>query len=571
MSRLESLRSASSLSDLATLLKFRPSGVSYILYKRTPAENYKTFTIPKRTGGSRTIEAPIEGLKVLQRRLSDLLQDCIDEIQEGNQRVDRIAHGFVRKKSIITNAHQHRRRRWVFNIDLEDFFASINFGRIRGFLMKNRDFELPESVATVAAQIACHNNSLPQGSPCSPVLSNLIGHVMDVRLVRLASNAGCNYTRYVDDLTFSTNKAQFPTEIATLANTNDESVQTWEPSADLRGVIHRCGFRINTQKTRLMYRFSRQEVTGLVVNEKINVRREYRRSVRAMVHSLTATGGFKTHDMPFRRGRSEMGERPGTLDELRGMLGFINSIDNRHACTKEQRRSKQKVYRAFLMYSVFHVAERPVIVCEGKTDNVYLKHAIRSLSADFPELADVTSDAKIPLKVRLYRYAQSGSGGILGLNAGGSSALAGFVATYGTSTKGFTQGVPKSPVVIVYDNDGGAKPIRKAIKSSYGVTVEDTPFTHVFRNLYAVATPGLNSKIEDLFSDAVMKTTIGGKTFNPDRDDFDKRKHYGKAVFARRVVAARAAQIDFAQFRPLLGGIVDAIQHFRHLDRQKVS
>ena len=78
--------------------------------------------------------------------------------------------------------------------------------------MKNRDFGLHERVATVVAQIACHDNSLPQGSPCSPVLSNLIGHVMDIRVVRLASKAGCIYSRYADDLTFSTNRAQFPSK-----------------------------------------------------------------------------------------------------------------------------------------------------------------------------------------------------------------------------------------------------------------------------------------------------------------------------------------------------------------------
>ena len=124
MSKIASLRSATSLSELAALLRLKPSHVSYILYIRDPAAKYNAFQIPKRSGDYRTIHAPTEGLKVLQRRLSDLLQDCIDEIQGHNQHADRIAHGFVRKKSIVTNAQQHRRRRWVFNIDLEAFFPS---------------------------------------------------------------------------------------------------------------------------------------------------------------------------------------------------------------------------------------------------------------------------------------------------------------------------------------------------------------------------------------------------------------------------------------------------------------
>src|SRR6202158_1250584 len=214
MSRLATLKTATSLSDVAKLLDFKPKAVSYILYKQPEATKYKIFQIPKRNGGQRTIKAPIDALKLLQHRLSDLLQDCVDDINTANQRKDRTAHGFKRKRSIITNARQHRHRRWVFNIDLEEFFPSINFGRVRGFLLKNRDFALHEAVATVIAQIACHDNSLPQGSPCSPVVSNLVSHLLDMRLSKAASSVGCTYSRYADDLTFSTNNKEFPTKIA---------------------------------------------------------------------------------------------------------------------------------------------------------------------------------------------------------------------------------------------------------------------------------------------------------------------------------------------------------------------
>jgi RNA-directed DNA polymerase len=142
MSRLASLKAATSLGDVAKLLGFKPKAVSYILYKQQAGQKYRAFQIPKRSGEPRTIQAPVDSLKLLQSRLSDLLQDCVDEINAARQLKDRTAHGFKRKRSIISNARQHRHRRWVLNVDLEDFFPSINFGRVRGFFLKNRDFEL---------------------------------------------------------------------------------------------------------------------------------------------------------------------------------------------------------------------------------------------------------------------------------------------------------------------------------------------------------------------------------------------------------------------------------------------
>jgi hypothetical protein len=180
----------------------------------------------------------------------------LDEINSIHKRKDRVAHGFKRGRSIITNAQQHRHRRWVFNLDLKDFFPSINFGRVRGFFLKNRDFALQSRVATVIAQIACHGDSLPQGSPCSPVISNLVANVLDMRLVKLASESGCTYSRYADDLTFSTNKKNFPPDIALLAKTKPGQNHKWIPGSALKKVIQRTGYRINSRKNRMMYRHS---------------------------------------------------------------------------------------------------------------------------------------------------------------------------------------------------------------------------------------------------------------------------------------------------------------------------
>jgi RNA-directed DNA polymerase len=160
MARLDNLKNAQSLSDLAKLLGFTPKGLSYTLYKIPEDQKYNKFQIPKKTGGMRNISAPKGQLKLLQRRLADLLYDCRDELNRKYPRRP-ISHGFRRSQSIITNAYPHRHRRFVLNVDLKDYFPAFNFGRVRGFFIKNRDFSLNAKVATLIAQIACFENSLP--------------------------------------------------------------------------------------------------------------------------------------------------------------------------------------------------------------------------------------------------------------------------------------------------------------------------------------------------------------------------------------------------------------------------
>jgi RNA-directed DNA polymerase len=244
---LNLLKSAQSLSDLALLLDFTPSGLSYILYKTPTVTKYITFEIPKKSGGTRLIRAPQGALKFLQHNLANLLYDCRAELQAEKPR-RQISHGFRRKQSIFSNARGHKNRRYVLNLDILDFFPTFNFGRVRGFFIKDKEYAVPEKVATVIAQIACHENSLPQGSPCSPIIADMIAHILDVRLVQLAKAHKTTYSRYADDLTFSTNQKAFPEE---LAAREDGAGSEWKLGKALVSAIEGSGFAINPSKTRM--------------------------------------------------------------------------------------------------------------------------------------------------------------------------------------------------------------------------------------------------------------------------------------------------------------------------------
>jgi S1-C subfamily serine protease len=230
-------------------------------------------------------------------------------------------HGFAIGRGITTNAEAHVRQNHVLNIDLEDFFGSINFGRVRGIFLAE-PFKLPTSVATLLAQICCHENKLPQGAPTSPIISNMICGRMDSQLKAFANQNGCFYTRYADDITFSTRQRIFPTELATLGETEEQ--RTVVPSSGLTDLIEKNGFKINKSKTRLLSRSDRQDVTGLTVNRFVNVDRRYIRNIRGAIHAWQ-THGFDQAQQKFKT--TYGGVKGGQLDRtLYGRIQFVGSV-----------------------------------------------------------------------------------------------------------------------------------------------------------------------------------------------------------------------------------------------------
>jgi len=244
-----------------------------------PSPKYRTFLLPKKLGGSRTIQAPKKRLKELQKRVLQFLQE-----KSPNPKPS--VHGFTKNRSVLTNAKEHLNKTFVFNVDLKDFFPSINFGRVKG-LLQTRPFEYPPQVASVVAHICCKDGALPQGAPTSPLISNLICRRLDNELQALAKECRARYTRYCDDLTFSftVKKADFlPPEIVRL------EAGIAHVGGKLISIIENNGFVVNLDKVSLSNRSQRMKVTGVTVNEQPNVPRVFIHQIRGMLHAWEKHG-----------------------------------------------------------------------------------------------------------------------------------------------------------------------------------------------------------------------------------------------------------------------------------------
>jgi RNA-directed DNA polymerase len=265
---------------VANFLEVPYGQLLFLLYKKTETEQYYSFQIRKKSGGLRTIQKPCKGIDIIQRKLKPFF--------DKTYRIKAPVHGFVRGKSIITNAAMHKRQRYVLNIDLKDFYGTVNFGRVRGLLM-SKPFGMGPKAASVVAQALCFQNKLPQGACTSPVVSNLIAADLDRRLVKLSNRYHCKYTRYADDITFSTNKSSFPEPLAYYDGKNPITNGTVLGKI-LEDTVEEAGFKVNHKKVRLQIPYVRQEVTGLTVNEFPNVKRSFIRQIGSMTYAWKKYG-----------------------------------------------------------------------------------------------------------------------------------------------------------------------------------------------------------------------------------------------------------------------------------------
>jgi len=312
-----SLRSLVTRADLAKALNIPHSRLIFWVYRINRDSQYTRFAIPKKTGGAREISAPTLKLKLIQKAIANLLTQAY--------KPKTAVHGFLSRRSILTNATSHVRARYVLNFDIADFFPSITFPRIRGLLLK-KPYGLHPTIATTIAQICTYKGGLPQGAPTSPIVSNMICAKLDSDLAHFARRWGAYYTRYADDITFSLQAKGFPKGLA-ISGTNPRDVLL---TPELRAVIENNGFKLNDPKTRLQRTYGRQVVTGLVVNKFPNVPRRYMHAIRGMLHAWD-TFGLADAERVFiakhsRRTRYPGAPQPSFLANLEGRISYLRMI-----------------------------------------------------------------------------------------------------------------------------------------------------------------------------------------------------------------------------------------------------
>ncbi len=341
------LKSFKTIKELSTALnrKHRDEFL-FIAYGTNPSNRYKLFKIPKKSSGLLSICAPNKALLNLQREILALLQN--DYYPKA------VVHGFVNGKdrSIKSNAESHICKKWVLNIDLKDYFETIHFGRIKGRLISS-PYNYPPDIAQFIAHISCfekitdtegkkHKTSvLMQGSALSPILANIVSDKLDAELFRFCNQLGCTYTRYADDITISSDRSKFPAKIGT--SKNNEDLKSFNLSETFQEIFENNGFNINHTKTRLRGRSFQQEVTGLVVNEKLNVKRKFVRNVRAMLHDWEANGLDAATSRHFDEKRPTRGRLPqqevrkfewvvhGKIEHIRNIKGPTDQVFRRLA------------------------------------------------------------------------------------------------------------------------------------------------------------------------------------------------------------------------------------------------
>jgi RNA-directed DNA polymerase len=270
---------------------------------------YKNYAIRKKRGGTRQIFAPNKHLKSIQKQLNYFLQAYYLWIKPEE------VHGFVVNPhylgthcNIVENAKGHVNKKYVLNIDLKDFFPSISSPQVKE-IFASTFFNFNDQISTALALLTTYEGKLPIGAPTSPVISNFICYQLDNDLIDFSKKNNLTFTRYADDLTFSSD----------FLISNDNIL-------DLVNLIKKNHFEINEKKVRLRTAHRKQTVTGLTVNSKVNVDRKLLKKIRAMLHDLTTNGIEQSVQRHFKVANIENRHKATFINRLEGYINFVGQV-----------------------------------------------------------------------------------------------------------------------------------------------------------------------------------------------------------------------------------------------------
>lgn len=261
-----------STGALPLFLGISPKTIFSIRHR--PRKHYRSFPLKKKDGSKRDIDTPRTYLKVIQWWILDNILNRVD--------ISENVFGFVAGRSAVQNAQYHLGAKHVLNVDIRQFFPSITIDQVRTIFAS---LGYTEDVADMLADLCCLDGSVPQGAPTSPAIANLVLRDLDERLSRLAEEAGHRYSRYADDLTFSS-QLWIQKEFLNLV---EEAVKV-------------AGFELKSNKTRFSGFDGRMEVTGVVINELLQPSRVWRKRVRATLHKLSLSVRLTRRELSYLQG-----------------------------------------------------------------------------------------------------------------------------------------------------------------------------------------------------------------------------------------------------------------------------
>lgn len=282
-------------------------------------KRYRSFSIPKKSGGKRVISAPCRGLMSILTYLNVMFEAMYEPAP--------CVCGFAIGKSVVDNANSHVGKNYVFNLDMKDFFPSIQQARVWARLQA-APYNLKKEIANVIAGLCCMKTQdgkfvLPQGAPTSPILTNMICERLDRRLSGLAKRFGLSYSRYADDITFSSMQYVYSVD--------------GDFMKELNRIVLDEHFFLNDKKTRLQKKNERQEVTGVTVNEKTNVTRRYVREIRQLLYIWKKYGYNDAYSKFYPKYKAEKGHvkkgEPVLENVLSGKLLYLKMVKGEYDTT----------------------------------------------------------------------------------------------------------------------------------------------------------------------------------------------------------------------------------------------